>query len=272
MYIRTKSQNSNGNFFSGSLLPEDDSVATSLTTAIPPLARRDWRATRCAQRIGPQPRNALRSPPVTTCIEVGRHGPIPHRIAPVFLPATHKGDRQPLHEGRQLAIALRPQKQVPVVGHHRVRTNPHRRLIKSILQNLLECLVVGRFLEQLHSRHAAIQDVKNHSTRSYPRCPWHHRSIIQNSPSCQYRTCPAFSVPPCQYRTCPAFSVPFRFPAFRFPPLSVPWDRRFSSAWRSPWSLRRAKWPSGRIGLPMATSLSYPSDSIASHDLVQPRF
>ncbi len=42
---------------------------------------------------------------------------------------------------------------------------------------------------------------------------------------------------------------------------------RFSSASRSPWSLRRAKWslrrakwPSGRIGLPMATSLSYPSD------------
>ena len=50
------------------------------------------------------------------------------RIAPVFLPATHmhKGDRQPLHEGRQLAFALRPLKQVPVVGHHRVRTNPHR--------------------------------------------------------------------------------------------------------------------------------------------------
>jgi len=45
------------------------------------------------------------------------------------------------------------------------------------------------------------------------------------------------------------------------------WDGRFSSASRSPWSLRRAKWslrrvnwPSGRIGLPMATSLSYPSD------------
>src|SRR5208337_535320 len=47
---------------------------------------------------------------------------------------------------------------------------------------------------------------------------------------------------------------------------------RFSSALRSPWSLRRAKWPLARIGLPMATSLSYPSDSIASHDLVQPRF
>jgi len=42
--------------------------------------------------------------------------------------------------------------------------------------------------------------------------------------------------------------------------LHETWDGRFSSASRSPWSLRRAKWPSGRIGLPMATSLSYPSD------------
>src|SRR5271165_7258728 len=42
--------------------------------------------------------------------------------------------------------------------------------------------------------------------------------------------------------------------------LHETWDGRFSSASRSPWSLRRAQWPSGRIGLPMATSLSYPSD------------
>ena len=51
--------------------------------------------------------------------------------------------------------------------------------------------------------------------------------------------------------------------------LHETWDGRFSSASRSPWSLRRAKWPlrrakwslrrakwqSRRIGLPMATSL-----------------
>jgi len=38
--------------------------------------------------------------------------------------------------------------------------------------------------------------------------------------------------------------------------LHETWDGRFSSASRSPWSLRRAKWPLARIGLPMATSLS----------------
>src|SRR5208283_3387034 len=31
--------------------------------------------------------------------------------------------------------------------------------------------------------------------------------------------------------------------------LHETWDGRFSSASRSPWSLRRAKWPSGRIGM-----------------------
>ena len=103
-----------------------------------------------------------------------------------------------------------------------------------------------------------------------------------------------------RFPSCPAFRPQSRFPQSRFPPSSQTlsasptglrarwacglmvlgttkcwhetWDGRFSSASRSPWSLRRAKWPSARIGLPMATSLSYPSDSIASHDLVQPRF
>ena len=38
--------------------------------------------------------------------------------------------------------------------------------------------------------------------------------------------------------------------------LHETWGGRCPSASRSPWSLRRAKWPSARIGLPMATSLS----------------
>ena len=68
-----------------------------------------------------------------------------------------------------------------------------------------------RFLEQLHSRHAAIQDVKNHSTWSDPRCSWHRRTIIQNSPSCQYVPVP-LSVPPSRF--------PSPRPAFR-PPAPV---------------------------------------------------
>ena len=51
------------------------------------------------------------------------------------------------------------------------------------------------------------------------------------------------------------------------PPIAQTQQRhvfRFKSTWKlgswSSWNVRSAKWPSGRIGLPMATSLSYPSD------------
>ena len=58
-------------------------MPASSTTAIPPLARRDWQGTRFAQRIGPQPRNARRSPPETTCIDLVDMAQ--SRIAPVLL-------------------------------------------------------------------------------------------------------------------------------------------------------------------------------------------
>ncbi len=72
------------------LLPYPDSVATSSTTAIPPLAIREWHASRCAQPFGPQPRNARRSPPGTTCIDLGTHGPNPHCPGVVAI-AAHGG-------------------------------------------------------------------------------------------------------------------------------------------------------------------------------------
>src|SRR5208282_3550442 len=85
---------------------------------------------------------------------------------------------------------------MPVVGHQRVSTNPHRRFIAHFTQDALERLVVRRLLEQLHSGNATIQNVKYHPSRSDPCCSWHRGTIAKNTPSCQYRTCPAF--PLCQ--------------------------------------------------------------------------
>jgi hypothetical protein len=82
------------------------------------------------------------------------------RISPVLLPSPNMGDRQTLHEPRKLSIALRPQQQVPVIRHHCRCTDPHRRFIKSLAQDLLERSIVRGLLEQLHSRDATIQDVK----------------------------------------------------------------------------------------------------------------
>ncbi len=148
------------------------------------------------------------------------------RIASMLLPPPDMGDRQPLHKRCELTVVLRPHEQVPVVRHHGVRTNPHRRLFESVAQNLLERLIIRSLLEQLHSRHAAIQDVKHHSARSDPRCSWHRRTLTENPLDCQYRTCPAFCPSrflslrflsrtenplDCQYRTCPAFCPLSRF-------------------------------------------------------------
>ena len=58
-----------------------------------------------------------------------------------------------------------------------------------IPRNLIERQAMGRFLEHLHLRHAAIQDVKKHPARSNPRSSRHHGTI-------QYRTCPVFVTPP----------------------------------------------------------------------------
>jgi hypothetical protein len=87
--------------------------------------------------------------------------------------APRMGDNQPLHEGAQLAIALRPQEKMPVVWHQRVRRNPHGLFAQRLAQNLLKCLVVRRLLKQLHSVHAAAQDMKNQYSRSNARGSCH---------------------------------------------------------------------------------------------------
>jgi hypothetical protein len=63
-------------------------------------------------------------------------------------------------------------------------------------QNSLEGLIIRGLLEQLHPRHAAIQDVKNHSARSNPRRAWHQKTLTEGYPACQYRTRPAFRFGP----------------------------------------------------------------------------
>jgi hypothetical protein len=117
-------------------------------------------------------------------------------IASVLLPAPRVGGREALHEGRQIGIALGPQKWVLVVRHQRVSANSHWRCVMTFPENSFEGLTVHGLLEQLHPRHVAIQDVKNHSATGNPRRAWHQRSLATGYPSSQYRTCPAFALCP----------------------------------------------------------------------------
>jgi len=96
-------------------------------------------------------------------------------VMPMLLPAADVRDRQPLHEGRQVAVVLGPKQEMPMIRHHRVGTNPHGRLVSSFLEDPFERLKVSRLVEQLHAAHAAIQNMKHHPTRCDPRCSWHDR-------------------------------------------------------------------------------------------------
>jgi hypothetical protein len=65
-------------------------------------------------------------------------------------------------------------------------------LVARFPQDAFERLLIRRFLEQLHAWNAAIQDVKDHPSRSDPRSSWHVRTIANNSLFYGYRTRPAF--------------------------------------------------------------------------------
>lgn len=99
---------------------------------------------------------------VSTLVHVAKS-----HVMPVFLPPPHMRDRQTLHELRQVAVMLRPKKEMPVVGEHAIRTNPHRRLLQRLVQGPLERLVISGLLEHLHPRNASVENVEHHSPRSY---------------------------------------------------------------------------------------------------------
>ncbi len=85
--------------------------------------------------------------------------------APVDLPVARVRDGQLLHERREIAIALRPQNQMPVVRHQAVAQNPHWATLERLLEDLLKRLEVGVLQKQPHPSHATIQDVEQHSAR-----------------------------------------------------------------------------------------------------------
>src|SRR5438094_646083 len=91
----------------------------------------------------------------------------------VALPSRDVRDGQPLHEGRQVPVVLWPQDQMPMVRHQAIRANPHRLDGQRFLQNILERNVIAVRMEQPHPADPAVQDVKNHSTRSDSVCSWH---------------------------------------------------------------------------------------------------
>src|SRR5262249_531851 len=86
----------------------------------------------------------------------------------ILLPARDMRHRQSLHERRQITIVFGPQNEMPEIGHQTVAANPHRRVFPLFLDHGL-----SRRVKQALASDATVQNVIDHSTRSYAIRSWH---------------------------------------------------------------------------------------------------
>ena len=89
------------------------------------------------------------------------------------VPTAHVGNRQAVHELGQVPIVFGPEHEMPMVGHNQVAQNAHRLLRQRFPHHLLEGREVGILAENPRASIRTIDDVKNHSPRSYTRCSRH---------------------------------------------------------------------------------------------------
>jgi len=110
--------------------------------------------------------------------------------------------RQPLHELGQIAVVLRPEHEVPMVGHHQVAQNPHRLPCQRLPHHALESRVVAVVAENSRAGVRAVDHVKYHSPRSYTGSSWHGPNLPQPPRRVNNWTYPLFFL-------YPLFSIPF---------------------------------------------------------------
>ena len=67
----------------------------------------------------------------------------------------------PTHKVRQVAVALRPQEQVPVIAHNTIPAQPHREQRRTIGQDLLKGQKVVFIAENLQPPVGAIEYMVN---------------------------------------------------------------------------------------------------------------
>ena len=92
--------------------------------------------------------------------------PMPHSGVCV-LPTLGVRERQPSHEGGQLAIFLRPQHQMKMIGHQAPGEDADRHALVCLGKHLFESDVILVLLEQPQSAIGAIEHVIDQSARSF---------------------------------------------------------------------------------------------------------
>ena len=117
----------------------------------------------------------------------------------MLLPASDVGDREPLHERGKLVVLLRPQNQVPMIGHQAKAADPHGKQAAGFGQDFLERLEVGGLVEEAPPPHASIENVVHVTPRRDSRSSGHCQQPRNRLTPSQYmdlsRTCPLCSGP-----------------------------------------------------------------------------
>ena len=123
------------------------------------------------------------------------------RAARVMLgmPAHGVGVCQPAEKPGQFAIGLRPEHEMPVIGHHAVRQESYRRSLLSFLQRTHEGSIGLRVFEHSQSTNAAIQNVKNDTSAPVKASPWHSQPLF-NSLANQRRAAKIGKLLPASFR------------------------------------------------------------------------
>src|SRR5437867_6057615 len=91
----------------------------------------------------------------------------------VRVPSLGVRHAKPSHVFGKIAIATRPEHEVPMIGHQAVAQEPHRHPLACRLENLLKRLIVGRLSKDLVPSHGAIEHVEYQATSRHTFSPGH---------------------------------------------------------------------------------------------------
>ena len=85
-------------------------------------------------------------------------------------PPSYVGHRQALHEAGKSAVVVRPEDQMPVVGHQTVRQDPDRLRLEDVVEGTDERCEVGRIVKHILPADTAVEDVIDHSPEAMRAC------------------------------------------------------------------------------------------------------
>jgi len=98
------------------------------------------------------------------------------------VPALGVGKSQPADKAGKLAVLLRPNNQMPVVGHNAIGKQPHLVAVNGRRQHAHEGVVVFGLLEDRHSSVGAVEHMVNQTALGNSQRSSHAHSLANRSP------------------------------------------------------------------------------------------